>query len=107
MNLREAVMQVLPNMVETAGENGVTEANVISGINALKCGFGFQETRKALIDFHKEAGAERTSRYNGQVTIYRKPPKPKEDTMAVRVAKRMNFGGISEAEAKKNISYYT
>lgn len=110
MDLREAVMQVLPGMIEAAGEDGVTEATAIGGINALKQGFGFQEMQKALICFHKEAGAERTSKCNGEITVYRKQPKPEEpkkDAIAVRVVKRMNFGGIGETEKRKNISYYT
>ncbi len=107
MDLKEAVMKVLPGMIETAGENGVTETEAIGGINALKQGFGFQETRKALIDFYQEAGAERTSKCNGRITVYRKLPKPKEDTMSVRIVKRMSFGGISEMERRKAISYYT
>ncbi|MCM1236254.1 MAG: hypothetical protein NC489_39745 [Ruminococcus flavefaciens] len=97
MEVMETAKTVLSAMLETAGE-AVGELS--------KHGIGFTVTLDSLESVYKEIGAERQA---GAVICYRKgKPKPekKEESMAVRIAKKLGQRNIGEKHYNDIINCY-
>lgn len=107
MEAMEIVKGTLLEMTETAGENGVSEGQVMVEIGRRGCQLGHYETIKALKSVYKEMGLERTEPHTGQVICYYKPKKEPEESAAVRLAKKLGRQVTGEKERMNIIKQYT
>lgn len=106
MEVMEIAKTTLSEMLETAGENGVTEGQVLAEIRKRGCHFGHYETINALKSVYKEMGLKRTEPHTGKVICYYKPKKEPEESAAVRLAKKLGKRTIGERERMNIINQY-
>lgn len=104
MEAMETAKTVLSEMLESAGENGVTSGEATREL--VKHGLDYKTALDSLESVYKEIGAER---HTGAVIRYCKgKPKPekKEESMAVRIAKKLGKRNIGERQFNDIISSY-
>lgn len=106
----EAIKTTLSEIIEAAGESGVTEGQATKEL-VTKYKVGYYEALEALRNGYKEIGLERTPEHTGAVIFYRKPRQPTqknpEELAAVRLAKKLGSRGMSEKERMAIIAHYT
>lgn len=104
MEAMETAKTVLSEMLETAGENGVTAGEAAGELS--KHGIGFSAALDSLESVYKEIGAER---HAGAVIRYCKgKPKPekKEESIAVKMAKKLGQRNIGERQHNDILNQY-
>lgn len=103
----EAVKATLTELVEAAGENGITETQAVKEINA-RYNLGYYEAIQAIKSVYQDAGVERTPEHSGQVISYRKAKQEKqpEESAAVRIAKKLGKRNIGERGRMEILSHY-
>lgn len=106
MEVRETTKMVLSEMIETAGESGITEGQAAAELT--KHGIGYHEAVDFLKNVYKEIGAERTEPHTGKVICYRKPKKEPEqqETAAMKMAKKAAQSNVNERKAAAIIGSY-
>lgn len=83
----ESVKTTLLEIIEAAGDDGVTEGQAVSALG--ECGLGYYETLDALKSACKELpGIERTPEHTGQLIYYRKTKQQPEETNAEKIARK-------------------
>lgn len=104
----ESVKNTLTELVESAGENGITETQAAIEISA-RHKMGYWESIKALKSVYNAAGVERTPEHTGKVICYRKAKQEKrlEESAAVRLAKKLGKRNMGEKERMAIIAHYT
>lgn len=104
----EAIKATLSEVIEAAGENGITEGQATKEI-VTKHKIGYYEALEALRNTYKEIGLERTPEHTGAVIFYRKPKQKKEpeESAAVRIAKKLGKQSIGEKERMDILKHYT
>lgn len=88
----ESVKATLTELVESAGENGITETQAAIEIGT-RYKLGCWESIKALKSVYNAAGVERTPEHTGKVISYKKkqekqPEKSAAERMAINSARR-------------------
>lgn len=103
----ESVKATLTELIEAAGENGITETQAAIEINA-RYKLGYWESIKALKSVYQDAGAERTPEHTGQVISYRKAKQEKqpEESAAVRIVKKLGKRNIGERGRMEILNHY-
>lgn len=106
MEAIETAKTVLSEMVEAAGEIGVTEGQAAGEL--IKHGIGYHEAVDFLKNVYKEIGAERTEPHTGKVICYRKPKKEPEqqETAAMKMAKKAAQSNENERRTAEIIGSY-
>ena len=106
MDAIEMAKTVLSEMIETAGENGITEGQAVAELT--KNGIGYREAVDSLKNVYKEIGAERTEPHTGKVICYRKPKKEPEqqETAATKMAKKAAQSNVNERKMAAIIGSY-
>lgn len=106
MEIMETAKTVLSEMIEAAGERGVTEGRVVAELTKHR--IGYHEAVDSLKNVYKEIGAERTEPHTGQVICYRKPKKEpiQQETAATKMAKKAAQSKISERKMAAIIGSY-
>lgn len=110
MEAIELVKTTLLEMIETAGESGVTEGQASREI-VKRHKIGHYETLEILRSVYKEIGLERTSEHTGAVIFYRKPKqseqkKEPEESAAVRIAKKLGKRNMGEKGRMEILKHY-
>lgn len=97
---------VLSEMIETAGESGITEGQAVAELT--KHGIGYHEAVDSLKNVYKEIGAERTEPHTGKVICYRKQKKEPEqqETAATKMAKKAAQSNENERRTAEIIDSY-
>ncbi len=103
----ESVKNTLTELVESAGENGLTETQAAIEINA-RYKLGYWESIKALKSVYQDAGVERTPEHSGKVITYKakKQEKQPEESAAVRLAKKLGERNIGEKGRMDILKHY-
>lgn len=103
----ESVKATLTELVESAGENGITETQAAIEISA-RHKLGYWESIKALKSVYNAAGVERTPEHTGKVISYRraKQEKQPEESVAVRLAKKLGERNIGEKGRMDILKHY-
>lgn len=103
----ESVKATLTELVESAGENGITETQAAIEISA-RHKLGYWESIKALKSVYQDAGVERTPEHTGKVISYRKAKREKqpEESVAVRLAKKLGERNIGEKGRMDILKHY-
>lgn len=107
----EAIKTTLSEMIEAAGESGVTEGQAVKEL-VTKHKTGYYETLEALRSVYKEIGMERTPEHTGAVIFYKKSKQPTqkkepEESMAVRLAKKLGKRNMGEKGRMEIMKHYT
>lgn len=107
----KSVKTTLLQIVEAAGESGVTDEQVAKEI-VKKHRVRHFEAMEALQEINKNLGAEIVLEYSKGIFTYRKPKqstqkKAPEESTAVRLAKKLGSRGMSEKERMAIIAHYT
>lgn len=107
----KSVKTTLLQIVEAAGESGVTDEQVAKEI-IIKHKVSHFEAMEALQEINKNLGAGIALEYDKGVFFYRKskqPPQKKEpeESAAVRLVKKLGNRGMSEKERMAIIAHYT
>lgn len=103
----ESVKVTLAELVEAAGENGLTETRAVRGIMA-KHRMGYYEAIEAAKSVYQDAGLTRMPEHTGQVISYRKAKQEKrpEESEAVRIAKKLGKRNIGERGRMEILNHY-
>lgn len=103
----ESVKATLIQIVEQAGENGLTETQAAIEISA-RHKLGYWESIKALKSVYQDAGVERTPEHSGKVITYKakKQEKQPEESAAVRLAKKLGERNIGEKGRMDILKHY-
>ena len=103
----ESVKNTLTELVESAGENGLTETQPAIEINA-RHKLGYWKSLEAIKSVYRDAGVERTPEHTGQVICYRKAKQEKqpEESVAVRLAKKLGERNIGEKGRMDILKHY-
>lgn len=106
MEYIQTAKSVLSQMIENSDENGVTEGQVVKEI--VRYDIGYYEALDSLKKVYKEVGAERTPEHTGKVICYRKAKqnKQQEESLAVRLAKKIAENTVGERERLNILNYY-
>lgn len=107
MEVMEIVKTELSGILETAGENGVTEGQAVSAI--VKHGIDYHTALDSLRNAYKEVpGVERTPEHSGAVIFYKKAKQKKEpeESIAVRLAKKLGKRTMGEKERMNILNQY-
>lgn len=107
----KSVQTTLSQIVEAAGENGVTDEQVAKEITA-KYRVSHFEAMEALQEINKNLGAGIVLEYDKGVFFYRKPKQPTqkkepEESTAVRLAKKLGKRSMGEKERMEILKHYT
>lgn len=107
----KSVQTTLSQIVEAAGENGVTDEQVAKEITA-KYRVSHFEAMEALQEINKNLGTGIALEYDKGVFFYRKPKQPTqkkepEESAAVRLAKKLGKRNMGEKERMAIIAHYT
>jgi len=103
----ESVKATLAEIVEQAGENGPTETQAVMEINA-RHKLGYWGSLEAIKNIYQDAGLTRTPEHTGQVICYRKAKQEKqpEESVAVRLAKKLGERNIGEKGRMDILKHY-
>lgn len=103
----ESVKATLTELVESAGENGLTETQAAIEINA-RHKLGYWKSLEAIKSVYRDAGVERTPEHTGEVICYRKAKQEKqpEESVAVRLAKKLGERNIGEKGRMDILKHY-
>ena len=107
MEVMEIVKAELSGILETAGESGVTEGQVVAAI--VKHGIDYHTALNSLRNTYKEVlGVERTPEHSGAVIFYKKTKQKKgpNESMAIRLAKKLGKRTIGEKERIDILNQY-
>ena len=106
MEIMETAKTVLSEMIEAAGERGVTEGQVTAEL--VKQGIGYCEAVDSLKYIYKEMGIERTPAHTGKVIRYQKPKRKVEqqETAAMKMAKKAAQSNVNERKTAAIIGSY-
>lgn len=107
MEVIEIAKTTLTEMVEKAGENGVTEGEVTREF--VKQGlFDFYGSIDFLKNVHEELGIERTPEHTGKVICYSRPKikLEQQETAATKMAKKAAQSNTNERKAVAIIGNY-
>lgn len=106
MEYIQTAKNVLSQMIENSDENGVTEGQVVKEI--VRYDIGYYEALDSLRKVYREVGAERTPEHTGEVIRYKKAKqnKQQEESMAVRLAKKIAGNTVGERERLSILNYY-
>lgn len=107
----KSVQTTLSQIVEAAGENGVTDEQVAKEITA-KYRVSHFEAMEALQEINKNLGAGIALEYDKGVFFYRKSKQPTqkkepEESTAVRLAKKLGKRSMGEKERMEILKHYT
>lgn len=106
----KSVQTTLSQIVEAAGENGVTDEQVAKEITA-KYRVSHFEAMEALQEINNNLGAEIALEYDKGVFFYRKPKQQKqkepEESAAVRLAKKLGKRNMGEKGRMEIMKHYT
>lgn len=107
MEAIELVKTTLLEMIETAGESGVTEGQASKEL-VTRYKMGYYEALEALRNGYKEIGLER---HTGAVIFYRKPKqseqkKEPEESAAVKIAKKLGGRNMGEKGRMDILKHY-
>ena len=107
----KSVQTTLSQIVEAAGENGVTDEQVAKEITA-KYRVSHFEAMEALQEINRNLGTGIALEYDKGVFFYRKPKQPTqkkepEESAAVRLAKKLGKRNMGEKERMAIIAHYT
>ena len=107
----KSVQTTLSQIVDAAGESGVTDEQVAKKITATYRVSHF-EAMEALQEINKNLGAGIALEYDKGVFFYRKSKQPTqkkepEESTAVRLAKKLGSRGMSKKERMAIIAHYT
>ncbi len=102
----ESVKNTLIQIVEQAGENGLTETQTAIEISA-RHKLGYWKSLEAIKSVYQDAGVERTPEHTGKVISYRKKQeKQPEESVAVRIAKKLCERNIGEKGRMDILKHY-
>lgn len=103
----ESVKATLIQIVEQAGENGLTETQAAIEINA-RHKLGYWKSLEAIKSVYRDAGVERTPEHTGQVICYRKAKQEKqpEESAAARMAINSARRTAGERQRQEIINQY-
>lgn len=103
----EAIKSTLSEMIEAAGENGVTEGEMTKAL-VTRHKMGYYESLEALRSVYKEIGLERTPEHTGAVIFYRKPTQKKEpeESAAIKLAKKLGSKAVGEKQMQNILNQY-
>lgn len=106
MEYIQIAKNVLSQMIENSDENGVTEGQAVKEI--VRYDIRYYEALDSLRKVYKEVGAERTPEHTGEVIRYRKAKqnKQQEESMAVRLVKKIARNTVEERERLEILNYY-
>lgn len=107
MKTMEIAKTELSGMLETAGESGVTEGQVVAAI--VKHGIDYYTALDSLRNAYKEVPeVERTPEHSGAVIFYKKAKQKKEpeESMATRLAKKLGKRTMGEKERMEILNHY-
>ena len=107
MEVMEIVKAELSGILETAGESGVTEGQVVAAI--VKHGIDYHTALNSLRNAYKEVpGVERTPEHSGAVIFYKKTKQKKapNESMAIRLAKNLGKRTVGEQERMDILNQY-
>lgn len=107
----KSVKITLLQIVEAAGESGITDEQVANEITA-KYRVSHFEAMNALQEINKNLGAEIVLEYSKGIFIYRKPKQPiqkkePEESTAVRLAKKLGKRNMGEKGRMEIMKHYT
>lgn len=107
----KSVKITLLQIVEAAGESGVTDEQVAKQITA-KYRVSHFEAMNALQEINKNLGVEIVLEYSKGIFTYRKPKQPTqkkepEESTAVRLAKKLGKQNMSEKGRMEIMKHYT
>ena len=110
----KSVQTTLSQIVEAAGESGVTDEQVAKEITA-KYRVSHFEAMEALQEINKNLGVGIALEYDKGVFFYRKPKQTKqptqkkepEESTAIRLAIKLGSRGMNEKERMAIIAHYT
>lgn len=105
MEILESVKATLAELVESAGENGITEGQAVIEITK-RHKMGYYECLEALRSVYQDAGVERTPEHTGKVISYRKAKQELEESAAVRMARSSANRTAGEKQRQEIISQY-
>lgn len=107
----KSVKITLLQIVEAAGESGVTDEQVAKQITA-KYRVSHFEAMNALQEINKNLGVEIVLEYSKGIFTYRKPKQPTqkkepEESTAVRLAKKLGKRNMGEKGRMEIMKHYT
>lgn len=107
----KSVKITLLQIVEAAGESGVTDEQAAKQITA-KYRVSHFEAMNALQEINKNLGAEIVLEYSKGIFTYRKPKQPTqkkepEESTAVRLAKKLGKRNMGEKGRMEIMKHYT
>ena len=106
MEILESVKNTLAELVESAGEDGITETQAAKGIMA-KYRMGYYEAIEAAKSVYRDAGLTRTPEHTGKVITYKaKQQERPEEPAAVRMARNSANRTAGEKQRQEIISQY-
>lgn len=106
MEILESVKNTLTELVEAAGENGITEGKAVSEI-VTRHKMGYYEAVKAIRSVCQDAGIERTPEHTGKVITYKaKQQEQPEEPAPVRMARNSANRTAGEKQRQEIISQY-
>lgn len=106
MEILESVKNTLTELVEAAGENGITEGQAVIEITK-RHKMGYYECLEALRNVYQDAGVERTPEHTGKVITYKaKQQEQPEEPAAVRMARNSANRTAGEKQRQEIISQY-
>lgn len=106
MEAMETAKTVLSEMLEAAGESGVTAGEATRELS--KHGLDFKTALDSLESAYKIIGAERHAEKVIRYCYCKEKPKPekKEESIAVKIAKKLGQRNIGEKQYNDIISSY-
>lgn len=106
MEVMKNAKTALSEMLEAAGESGVTDGQAL--VTITDQGIDYYTALKSLPDICQEIGAERTVASNGIVFLHHKPKEKKkpEEAAAVRLARKLGKQTTGEKERENILNYY-
>ncbi len=107
----KSVKITLLQIVEAAGESGVTDEQVAKQITA-KYRVSHFEAMNALQEINKNLGVEIVLEYSKGIFTYRKPKQPTqkkepEESTAIRLAKKLGKRNMGEKGGMQIMKHYT
>lgn len=107
----KSVKITLLQIVEAAGESGVTDEQVAKQITA-KYRVSHFEAMNALQEINKNLGVEIVLEYSKGIFTYRKPKQPTqkkepEESTAIRLAKKLGKRNMGEKGRMEIMKHYT
>lgn len=107
----KSVKITLSQIVEAAGESGVTDEQAAKQITA-KYRVSHFEAMNALQEMNKNLGTEIVLEYSKGIFTYRKPKQPTqkkepEESTAVRLAKKLGKRNMGEKGRMEIMKHYT